>query len=453
MSGSGGSSSGNSNNTVLLAAAAAAAASSIATLLLTRRRAPAAASSAAGDEAAPSPRPDLSSAAKRTSFIVNDFPDEERALRAAGADGVIVFPHNHEEKMRMRIAARMAVEEENVTPRRSVTVRVPGTSANMGPGYDCLGMAVDLWSEITVERADKFEILPTGEGASEMPRDASNFMCVGLAAAFAAAGKDVPTLRYKVANRIPYARGLGSSSAAIIAGIIAGLVLAGHTLPCWGSEALLQIAAEIEGHPDNVAPVIYGGIQLGIHNGKRWVTERIPTPPGLQMVMFIPDSIGKTSTARGVLAPDVTRGDAAFNIGRAAFLVNALCQGNLDNLRFGVEDRLHQPQRGAALYPHLYPMIEAAHSAGASCAYLSGAGPTVMAITSGASGDIFTQREKERTDQTVAKALLAVAEVYGVKGKVIVSQVSHEGAQVVRVDPPFSKDNILYSRDLDLPLK
>merc|ERR1712232_1101534 len=104
---------------------------------------------------------------------------------------------------------------------------------------------------------------------------------------------------------------------------------------------------------------------------------------------------------------------------------------------------------GGSLYPFLMPMIEAAQGAGASCAYLSGAGPTVMAITSGASGDIFTQREKERTDQQVPKAMLAVAKVYNIEGKVIVSQVSHEGAKVVRVEPPFSTDNILYSRDLE----
>ena len=111
---------------------------------------------------------------------------------------------------------------------------------------DCIGMAVDLWSEITVSRADEFGITAEGEGAVEMPKDETNLMCIGLEAAFKAANKTVPTLHYHVVNRIPYARGLGSSSAAIVGGIIAGLVLAGHKLPCWGSEALLQIASNIE---------------------------------------------------------------------------------------------------------------------------------------------------------------------------------------------------------------
>jgi len=346
--------------------------------------------------------------------------------------------------MRRRIAARVAVEEDNMTPRQSVTVRVPATSANMGPGYDCLGLAVDLWSEVTVSRADKFEIVAEGEGAKQMPKDETNYMVIGCKAAFEAANKPMPLLKYHVVSRIPFARGLGSSSAAIVAGITAGLILAGHRLPCWGSEALLQIAAGIEGHPDNVAPAVYGGIQLGINNGTRWVTERVPCPSGMQLVMFIPDFVGKTSDARGVLGPTISREEAAFNIGRCAFLIHAFCTGNLDNLKWGVQDKMHQPQRGQKLYNYLYPMIEAAERAGACCAYLSGAGPTVMAITSGASGDIFTQREKERTDSLVARAMIQVAEDCNIKGKLLVTAAVNEGARVVKVEPPFSTDNIIY---------
>ena len=190
--------------------------------------------------------------------------------------------------------------------------------------------------------------------------------------------------------------------------------------------------------------VIYGGFQIGIHNGARWVTERVPCPPGTQLVMFIPDFIGKTSAARGVLNETLSRADAAFNIGRSMFLVHALTVGNLDNLKWGVQDRMHQPQRARALYGHLYPMIKASEEAGACCAFLSGAGPTVMALTSGASGDIFTQREKERTDFSVARAMMQVAQTFGVKGKVVVTQPSQEGAKVVKCDPPFSSEYITF---------
>jgi homoserine kinase len=164
--------------------------------------------------------------------------------------------------------------------------------------------------------------------------------------------------------------------------------------------------------------------------------------------MFIPDFIGKTSDARAVLSDNISRADAAYNISRVAFLVHALCMGNLDNLKWGVQDKIHQPQRGNKLYKYLFPMIEAAQNAGAACAYLSGAGPTVMAITSGASGDIFAQREKERSDLAVARAMIAAAEQFGVKGKMLISSASNEGARVVKVDPPFSTTDISYRDNL-----
>ena len=194
----------------------------------------------------------------------------------------VLMPHSHEERMRRRIAARMAVEDENSVPRTSVTVRVPASSANCGPGYDCVGLAVDLWTEVTVSRSDTFEITAEGDGASEMPKDGSNLLVTGVKAAYETAGKPMPPLRYHVVSRIPYARGLGSSSAAIVAGIIAGLVLAGHRLPVWGSESLLQIAATIEGHPDNVAPVSYGyrreeRVDPDMHHSREFEKQTAPS--------------------------------------------------------------------------------------------------------------------------------------------------------------------------------
>lgn len=315
----------------------------------------------------------------------------------------------------------------------------------MGPGFDTIGMAVDMWSEYTVERSDKFEVVCEGEGSYDMPLDNTNLVCVGLAAAFKAAKKEVPLLKYHLINKIPYARGLGSSSAAIVGGLVAGLVLAGHQLPAWGSEELLNLAAEIEGHPDNVAPAIYGGIQLGVHAGGRWNTERVNIPPGIQCICFIPDVIGKTSTARGVLDEIVTRKEAVFNIGRVAWLINALATNNLDQLRYGTEDALHQPQRGEKVYPHLRPLIEAAVGAGANAAFLSGAGPTVMALTSGASGDIFTQRAKERVDLKVAAAMLEAAKNCGTNGQVFITAPVEHGAVVVSAEPAFSQGVVKFA--------
>ena len=360
----------------------------------------------------------------------------------------ISLPHQHEKKMNERLFQTGSIDDEDGTERTKVVVRVPATSANLGPGFDAIGMALDMWSEFTVERSDKFEVICEGEGAHDMPLDDTNLVCFGLKAAFQKAGKEVPLLKYHLVNRIPYARGLGSSSAAIVGGLVAGCVLAGHRVPMWGSEELLNMASEIEGHPDNVAPALYGGIQLGIHTGERWMTERVNLPPGLQCVCFIPDVIGKTSTARGVLSDTITRKEAVFNIGRVAWLINALASNNIDQLRYGVEDALHQPQRGAAVYPHLYPIIRAAEEAGASAAYLSGAGPTVMAITSGASGDIFTQRAKERVDSKVAEAMLAAAAKCGTIGQVFITAPSEQGAYVVSAEPPFSHGLVRYRGDV-----
>lgn len=352
-----------------------------------------------------------------------------------------VRTYEHERKMQQRLD-EPDKEDDIMVEKNKVVVRVPATSANLGPGFDTIGMALDMWSEFTVERSDKFLIECVGEGASDMPLDETNLVCFGVAAAFKTAGKPVPTLRYHLMNGIPYARGLGSSSAAIVGGLIAGLVLAGHQVPAWGSEELLNMAAEIEGHPDNVAPCLYGGIQLGIHTGERWMTERVNLPPGLQCVCFIPSTIGKTSTARGVLHETITRKEAVFNIGRVAWLINALASNNVDQLRYGVQDALHQPQRANAMYPHLNSIIKAAVEAGASACYLSGAGPTIMAFTSGASGDIFTQRGKERVDRRVAEAMLAASG--DTVGEVFITAPAMEGAVVVSAEPSFSNGLVRY---------
>ncbi len=140
--------------------------------------------------------------------------------------------------------------------------------------------------------------------------------------------------------------------------------------------------------------------------------------PTNKVVLFVPDFTGTTSTARNVLEDSINRKDAAFTIGRAAWLVNALVTGNFENLTVGCQDAMHQPQRGKAIYAFLDPVVKAAIEAGADAAYLSGAGPTIAAITSGASGDIFTQRATERVDQEVATAMLEAAKMSGVCGKV-----------------------------------
>jgi homoserine kinase len=249
-----------------------------------------------------------------------------------------------------------------------------------------MGMAVDIWTEVTVKRAATFDFTCEGEGSDVLPLDETNLIYIGCKKAFEAADKPMPTLQFHSINRIPFARGLGSSSAAIVAGLIAGLVLSGHELPVWGHEALLQLACEIEGHPDNAAPAIYGGVQIGVDISRddastRWLSCRIRYPTDLQCVLFIPDETGETKEARAILPDKIDRKDAIFNLGRLALLIEALNTSNFNNLQYATQDRLHQPVRGEHQFTHLFPLIDAAIAAGAHGCYLSGAGPTVCAIT------------------------------------------------------------------------
>lgn len=343
-----------------------------------------------------------------------------------------------------------ALSHTTGSEKQSVTVMVPATSANMGAGFDTIGMAVDMWNEVTLERADKFSIHVEGEGADDIPLDESNLVYVGVKKVHEAIGVPMPTLRYTLKCRIPHGRGLGSSSAAIVGGLLAGLAIAGRKLDVMGSEEMLQMGLAIEGHPDNIAPALYGGVQLGIYSerSQRWMTNRVPLRHGLIFVIFIPGFTGKTSELRRVVPKTIPIADAVYNMGRLAWLLTCLLTGTHTDIREGFDDRLHQNQRAAAVYPYLNPMIDAAYEAGALGAYLSGSGPCVMAITSGGSGDFFTQCDNEhRNDSHVAAAMQKVAQKMGIEGKVYITHQTHTGGVVVAADPPFSTNLIAFNGD------
>jgi len=356
--------------------------------------------------------------------------------------------------------------------RNKVVVRVPATTANMGPGFDAIGMAVDIWNEIVVERAEAFSIATEGQGADRIPvsitptGESSHMVIHALRRAFEYAGEmPMPPVKVTCRNMVPVCSGFGSSSAAIVGGLIAGLVLAGKELQVHGHggdadpEELLQLATEIEGHPDNVAPAIYGGIQLSVvfHEDldrgvqEQVMSRRVPTPAGLRLVAYVPSEEvrfgggpDKTVEMRNLLKPNIPRSDAVFNIQRTALLVDALHRGDLKSLRHATRDRMHQPMRGEKAYPHLNPMMDAAIQAGAHGAFLSGAGPTVMCICSGQSGDIFTQNQHERQERAVAEAMKGAADqlpkehANWTKGEFYIVNVADRGAHVVAAEPEFS---------------
>jgi homoserine kinase len=252
-----------------------------------------------------------------------------------------------------------------------ITVSAPASSANLGPGYDCLGVALPMRNVVEVERRPgPLEVIVTGEGAETLPSDASNLVVRSFAEVW-----DGPLegLAFHMHNEVPLESGTGSSSAAIVAGLAAALALSDRP---YGADELLALAAPIEGHPDNVAAAIAGGFTLAL-DGKRPLLRRIEPPAGLGFVLVVPDHALGTTESRKSLRPDVPRADAVFSLQRTALLVHALATGDLDSLPRALEDRLHQPDR-AELTPLFCRVQEDLDELGAYGCTLSGAGPSSL---------------------------------------------------------------------------
>ncbi len=264
---------------------------------------------------------------------------------------------------------------------RTVIVTVPATSANLGPGFDTLGLALSIYDTLTASSFDddRLEIEVEGSGAAEIPTDASNLVVRTIAHVYADAGRRMPGLRIHALNGVPHGRGLGSSGAAVTAGIlIAKGLLAGDV--DLDDEALLRLATELEGHPDNVAPALFGGLTIA------WMGERGPQHKkllvhrGVAPLVFVPGFTMSTSLARSLQPPHVPREDAVFNVSRSALLVAALTQSP-ELMLDATADRLHQDYRGAAM-PETLRLVQALRAEGFA-AVVSGAGPSVLVLADG----------------------------------------------------------------------
>ena len=291
-------------------------------------------------------------------------------------------------------ARAVALRDGGIRYGLPVTVRVPATSANLGPGFDSLGLAYDLYDEVTVEA---YRVAPgeatvavtvDGEGAGAVPDDETHLVVrsvrAGLAHAGAArAGEAVPGLRLSCRNRIPHGRGLGSSSAAVVAGLTAarGLLADPADLDV---AAVFELATAVEGHPDNAAATVFGGFTVAWTEGVgergargRARAVQVGVAPGVRAVLCVPDGELATSRARAMLPAQVPHGDAAFNAGRAALLVEALSRCP-DLLPAATEDRLHQDQRAPAM-PATATLLHAVRACGGA-AVVSGAGPSLLVL-------------------------------------------------------------------------
>ena len=264
-----------------------------------------------------------------------------------------------------------------------VTVRVPATSANLGPGFDSLGLALSLHDEVTVEVLDVVpgppEIVVEGEGAREVPTDEGHLVHRSLCAGFQAMALTPPRTRLVCRNDVPHGRGLGSSSAAIVSGLWAARELVADGRQRWSDTAVLDLAARIEGHPDNVAPAVLGGFTVAYQHGGEHFATSLAVQPGLAFVVLVPEHPVATSVARTLLPASVPHDDAARNASRAA-LLSAVLTGAADPdlALVATEDWLHQPYRSQAMGESLDLMH--ALRAGGLAAVVSGAGPAVLVM-------------------------------------------------------------------------
>lgn len=255
------------------------------------------------------------------------------------------------------------------------SIAAPGSSANLGPGFDCLALALDRWTRVDARTTDGDTIVDSG---SPDLLGGSNLVIDAMQTAARQLGLKLPGCEITIASDIPIARGMGSSAAAIVAGVKLAAVLGG--MPDLPDADLIDIGGAMEGHADNVSASVLGGVTVSAPAGDRFVSELLTSSIPWTPVLFVPDLAAFTSNARAVLPTHIPMADVIANVSRSSLLTVALRTGNDAHLRIGMEDRLHQPYR-AKIFPHLKPVIAAAIEAGAAGAALSGAGPTVLALS------------------------------------------------------------------------
>ena len=320
------------------------------------------------------------------------------------------------------------------------TIRIPATSANLGSGFDTLGLALALYNRVVVDDQAEGEddeapaggqprggwraggrpreqrrarIVISGEGEDVLPRDESNLVYRTMLRYFEIVGRRPPAFTLETHNRIPLTGGLGSSSAALVGGLLAANALCGGIL---SRDEILKIAHDEEGHPDNVAPALLGGLVLCVADEGRLTRVALPVPADLRAVLFVPSFTMPTEEARRLLPSLIPYRDAVFNLGRAALLIAAFQTGQLELLRIASEDRLHQPYR-REMFPAMPRFIQAALQAGALGSCLSGAGSAIIALARG-------------HEDEVASAYRETAVETGVSGRITVIDVDRQGAQV-----------------------
>jgi homoserine kinase len=268
-------------------------------------------------------------------------------------------------------------------------VKVPATSANMGPGFDCMGVALDIYNTVAAEEIPEGVVIENhGRDADLIGKDDSNLIYKAMKTVFEKVGYMPTGLKITSYNEIPVARGLGSSAASTAAGLILANAMTGETLSL---EEIIRLGTALEGHPDNIVPAMIGGMTLSYSQDTSSVGYiKVDFPENLRMLVMVPDFMLSTTKARMVLPQRVELGNAVFNISRAALMVAALTAGKLEHLKYAVQDRLHQPYR-EKLIPGMQEVFEQAYNAGARGVFLSGAGSTIVAMVDADNSDFLSR--------------------------------------------------------------
>lgn len=303
-------------------------------------------------------------------------------------------------------------------PGRRFGVRVPATTANLGPGFDALGMAVglDIDLEFMVVSEEPVEVVTEikGEGGDYLPRNASNMIYRSAQELASYLNCELPPLTMRVTNRIPLSRGLGSSASAIVGGLYCANLVLGSPVD---NGTILKLATKIEGHPDNVAPALFGGLVVSTMDGDDVRYARLEPPEGLVLIVAIPSFPLSTHAARGALPGMLMFSDAVYNISRSSLLVAALGQGRFDLLRCAMDDKIHQPYR-KKLVPGMDDVFNAALAAGAHGVALSGAGPSLIAFASA-------------LPETIGKAMCETWAAHGIESSIFITKPSSRGTEAI----------------------
>jgi homoserine kinase len=300
--------------------------------------------------------------------------------------------------------------------RSSCTVRVPATTANLGPGFDCLGLALALWNTFTFSlEGEGVLVTAEGDGSSVLPGDKSNLVARSFLRLCGEVGKGVPTgLRIHCENRVPLASGLGSSSTAIVAGLLGANTVLGRPVD---RGRLLELAADMEGHPDNVAAALLGGLTIVVQKGDRLLTKKIPVPE-VHVSVAVPELAFSTRAARAGLPEQVSMRDAVFNLQRTPLVVEALRTSDYELLSQVMDDRLHQAAR-LHLIPGGSEAWLAAKQAEAAAVAISGSGPSHNAFAS-----LATEASR------IARAMVGAFIAAGVSARPLALATSAAGAAV-----------------------